>query len=145
MTLPILHHVGFVVASIEQSRDGFLATLRDARCTETVEDPSQRVKVAFLISPGGGAQVELVEPVGPKSPVQKFLDHGGGFHHVCYEIECLEQELSRQKALGATVIRSPRPAVAFNGRRIAWIVSREKMLIEFLESDSTSIINPDVG
>lgn len=127
------HHVGFVVASIEAARDGFAAALGGAVCTETYEDPIQRVKVAFLVPPGPSPQVELVEPAGANSPVRKFLDQGGGLHHVCYEIDRLEPELDRQKSIGSVVIRSPRPAVAFRGRRIAWIVTKERLLIEFLE------------
>ena len=34
---------------------------------------------------------------------------------------------------GGTVIRRPRPAVAFDGRLIAWVVTKEKLLIEYLE------------
>jgi hypothetical protein len=37
------------------------------------------------------------------------------------------------RGCGLVMIRRPQPAVAFGGRRIAWFVSREKLLIEFLE------------
>jgi len=130
-----LHHTGYVVASIEQARAGFLAWLGPAAtCTETIEDPIQRVKVAFLISgTAGQPQIELVEPAGPGSPVRKFLEAGGGLHHLCYEVDDLEAELARSRKLGAVLIRNPRPAVAFAGRRIAWILTPERLLVEYLE------------
>ncbi len=134
-----LHHAGYVVASIDQARPGFLAWMgAGATCSQTVEDAIQRVKVAFL-TPGGGAaapmQIELVEPAGAGSPVLKFLEKGGGLHHLCYEVDSLEAELARVKKLGAVLIRAARPAVAFDGRRIAWIMTPERLLVEYLERD----------
>ncbi len=37
------------------------------------------------------------------------------------------------KAGGCTVVRRPKPAVAFAGRRIAWMFTQEKLLVELLE------------
>jgi hypothetical protein len=37
------------------------------------------------------------------------------------------------KARGALIMRRPKPAVAFEGRRIAWMLTREKLLVELLE------------
>jgi hypothetical protein len=34
----------------------------------------------------------------------------------------------------ALVVKRPKPAVAFGGRRIAWMLTAEKMLIEFVET-----------
>lgn len=127
-----LHHVGYVVASIAAARENFSAVLGGAECSPISEDPIQRVRVAFLGAPGQ-PQIELIEPATPDSPVNKFLDGGGGLHHLCYETGDLEEELIRQRTLGGVVIRKPRPAAAFEGRRIAWVVTSEKLVLEFLE------------
>ncbi len=97
-------------------------------------DPIQRVKVAFLSMPGTDVQMELVEPAGEQSPVQAFLEKGGGLHHLCYEVEDCDQALSALRQRNAMIVRRPKPAVAFKGRRIAWVVSAEKLLIELLET-----------
>jgi methylmalonyl-CoA/ethylmalonyl-CoA epimerase len=65
--------------------------------------------------------------------VQDFLTNGGGLHHVCYEVDDLNQTVRDARGRGLVMIRRPQPAVAFGGRPIAWFVSREKLLIEFLE------------
>ena len=127
-----LHHVGFVVSSIEQTVNGFAQALGLRWQAEVFADPVQRVRVTFLGEPDM-PQIELVEPGGADSPVGAFLAKGGGLHHVCYETEDLEAELRHQRASGSIIVRSPVPAVAFGGRRIAWIYTRQRLLVEYLE------------
>jgi methylmalonyl-CoA/ethylmalonyl-CoA epimerase len=128
-----LHHVGFVVANIEQAMPGFLRSL-GARWDEQIfHDPLQKVKVAFLTTRVEDPQIELVEPAGEDSPVLRFLQQGGGLHHVCYEVADLEQQLAEFRSRGAVIAKRPKPAVAFGGRRIAWVITAEKLLVELLE------------
>ena len=129
-----LHHVGYVVASIEASMPGFVRSLAAQWDGRIIADPLQKVKVAFLTTRPEDAQVELVEPAGPDSPVLRFLqEKGGGLHHLCYEVADLEVELSGFRSRGAAIAKRPKPAVAFGGRRIAWLITAEKLLIELLE------------
>jgi methylmalonyl-CoA/ethylmalonyl-CoA epimerase len=130
-----LHHVGFVVAAIAPAMEGFLHSLQASWDRQIFEDPLQRVKVAFLSTRSGEPQIELVEPVGDSSPVRKFLsEKGGGLHHFCYQTDDLKAELQGFRARGAILVRPPVPAVAFGGRRIAWVMTREKLLVELLET-----------
>ena len=43
-----LHHVGFIVRSIEESMPGYLRSLGGTWDSQIFHDPIQRVKVAFL-------------------------------------------------------------------------------------------------
>ncbi len=132
-----LHHVGFVVAEISASIKGFRAALNAAWDGEVFEDPNQKVKVAFLKTQPAGGQIELVEPAVGGSPVAKFLaERGGGLHHLCYEVDDIENALAVFKSRGAIVVKRPLPAVAFAGRRIAWFLTAEKLLVELLEKSS---------
>ena len=81
----------------------------------------------------GFVQLELIQPMTPDSPVSRFLEKGGGLHHLCYEVRDLFEQIQRMKSQGALLIRSPKPAVAFGGRRIAWMRTRDALLIEYLE------------
>ncbi len=128
-----LHHVGFVVSDIETSVPGFIHSLGMRWDGAIYRDPKQKVKVTFLATGSVCAQIELVEPVGGDSPVAKFLARGGGQHHLCYEVDDIEHALSVFKSRKAVIAQRPRPAVAFEGRRIAWFVTPEKMIIELLE------------
>jgi methylmalonyl-CoA/ethylmalonyl-CoA epimerase len=129
-----LHHVGFVVADIRTGTEAFVVSLGAAWDGTIYHDPLQKVRVAFLTTRAGDAQIELVAPDGPDSPVRRFLEeNGGGLHHVCYEVDDLEKQMTEMKSGGALTMRRPKPAVAFEGRRIAWMLTREKLLVELLE------------
>jgi methylmalonyl-CoA/ethylmalonyl-CoA epimerase len=130
-----LHHIGFVVPTIALAVEGFLNSLNATWDRQVFEDPLQKVKVAFLSTRPGEPQIELVEPVGEKSPVRRFLvEKGGGLHHVCYETDSLDAGLQAFRAHRAILVRRPMPAVAFSGRRIAWVLTPEKLLVELLET-----------
>jgi len=137
-----VHHIGFVVASIAASIDGFVRSLSAEWDGKIFADPHQRVKVTFLSTSPADPQIELIEPAEEGSPVGKFLvDRGGGLHHVCYEVEDLEQEMQERRSKGGLIARRPKPAVAFGGRRIAWVITSEHLLIELLER-STEDVGP---
>ena len=73
-------------------------------------------------------------PNGDDSPVLRFLNEkGGGLHHACYEVADLEQALSEFRSRGSLIVKRPKPAVAFQGRRIAWLLTPEKFLVELLK------------
>lgn len=139
MAAPLrLHHVGFVVASIEQAMPKFVHSLAASWDERVIHDPLQSVKVAFLTTRPEDPQIELVEPADEKSPVFRFLQQGGGLHHVCYEVADLEGQLSEFRSRGAVIAKRPKPAVAFGGRRIAWVLTAEKLLVELLEEKVTA-------
>jgi len=129
-----MHHVGIVLASIDAEVSSYETTLNLRVVSGPFIDPLQEARVIFL-SRGqpGEAAIELVEPTSETSPVASFLKRGGGMHHVCYVTRDLEAELARVRALGALTVHPPVPAVAFQGRRIAWIYTRERLLVELLE------------
>jgi methylmalonyl-CoA/ethylmalonyl-CoA epimerase len=131
---PKMHHIGYVVASIQESGRSFALSLGATWDGSIIFDPIQKVRVTFLQGHcSTDPLVELVEPGGPESPVTRFVERGGGLHHLCYEVEDLESHLAFCKSVGTIIIRPPVPAVAFGGRRIAWAVTKKKLLVEFLE------------
>ena len=125
--------MGFVVADIATAMPAFVRSMAAEWDGQIFEDPLQKVKVAFMTTRPGDAQIELVQPVGDDSPVRRFLQQGGGMHHLCYEVADLEAELAAFRSRGAAIASRPKPAVAFGGRRIAWVITSEKFLVELLE------------
>jgi methylmalonyl-CoA/ethylmalonyl-CoA epimerase len=130
-----LHHIGFVVSSIEKSVKNFSTSLELNWDSKIFEDPNQQVRVTFLQGLSSvDPLIELIEPAGEQSPVLSFLKRGGGLHHLCVQVDNLEEQLRKSRAAGGLITRQPLPAVAFGGRRIAWVFARNKLLIEYLEA-----------
>jgi methylmalonyl-CoA/ethylmalonyl-CoA epimerase len=100
--------------------------------SEIITDPVQRVRLVFLHF-AVGSQIELLESTGPNSPVEAMASKGGGFHHVCFEVDDLDAHMAHMRTEKAMLVRKPHPAVAFGGRRIGWMITRERMLVEYLE------------
>jgi len=128
-----------VVYSIQESAEAFALSVRATWDGNIVFDPVQKVLVTFFQghSPADPL-IELVEPGGPESPVARFAERGGGLHHLCYEVGDLDAQIRLCESVGTRIIRAPVPAVAFGGRRIAWGVTKKRLLIEFLESPDSA-------
>lgn len=128
------HHVGYIVPSIAEYAPGFQSALFLGWDGVIVHDPLQMVRVTFLpANLPAETTIELVEPAGPRSPVLKFLESGGGIHHVCYEVADLKAQLAEARAAGHTMVRVPMPAPAFGGRYIAWVRTPAGVLVEYLQ------------
>ena len=129
-----LHHIGMVVESIDRTAPSVARSLGGTWDGKTFRDPLQLVRVTFLSgrSPRDPL-IELVEPDGEKSPVINFLKRGGGLHHLCYEVKALEAQLDFIRSIGGMIAKPPLPAVAFGGRSIAWVFTKDSLLIEYLE------------
>lgn len=131
------HHVGYAVASIPDYVDEFLAPLVDpVEVGPTIEDPLQGVRVAF-VTVTGGVVIELIEPMSDSSPVSKYLgDRRGGLYHVCYETDALEATIETFRSKRCMLFSGPSPAAAFDGRRIAFLFTPQRDIIELVEGSS---------
>jgi methylmalonyl-CoA epimerase len=84
---------------------------------ETVE--SQGVE-AVLLDVGEG-HIELLAPLGPDTPVGKFLARKGpGIHHVAYSVEDIDKALEQAKAIGLKLIDES-PGTGIRGSRVAFV------------------------
>ena len=129
------HHVGYAVRDIAQYRDEFLVPLfRPRHVTEPVADPIQKVRVCFA-EMDGGTVIELVEPLGDDSPVAEIVgSRRGGLYHLCYEVDDLDAELARMRGSRCMPLGRPVPAAAFGGRRIVFVLTPQRDLVELLEA-----------
>jgi len=129
-----MHHVGYVVRSIREAAQGFIDSLALEWDGRVIHDPLQTVCVSFFRPRAAGSPlIELIEPAGSGSAVERFLEQGGGLHHLCFEVDSLEAQLERTKTSGDLIVHPAAPAVAFEGRRIAWVYTKSKLLVEYLE------------
>jgi methylmalonyl-CoA/ethylmalonyl-CoA epimerase len=130
--------VGFVVASIAEIGAELASSIGISWSGEIIHDRLQQARVTFLRSRFNEPAIELVEPDGENSVLHRFLARGGGLHHVCYEVDSVSAQLEQSRAAGCLIVKRPLPAAAFGGRLIAWVYSRQKLLVEYLERDRGS-------
>ncbi|HEY1689184.1 MAG TPA: methylmalonyl-CoA epimerase [Solirubrobacteraceae bacterium] len=78
---------------------------------------------AALLDVGEG-HVELLAPLGPDTPVGKFLtSRGPGLHHVAYQVPDIEATLEALTAAGMQLIdKSPR--IGIRGSKVAFLHPR---------------------
>lgn len=130
-----LRHIGVAVPDIAAALPGYENVFGYRVLSGPVYDPVQNVHVCFIGS-GDPAEpvIELVAPGSDQSPVSKILAKGIGAYHVCYEVADIEAALAEVRSKGCLVVSPPVPAVAFDGRRIAWFYTPTRQLIELLEA-----------
>lgn len=131
------HHLGVAVADIKKSIMGFrgLGWIWDG---EIIDDSSRGVRLAFLNRYDSDEVLELVSPVNEKSPVSHTLNTMRNVptpYHICYEVSDIEKTVEILKGRRYTLTDKPKPAVAFNDRRVAFMLSRDAGLIELLEEE----------
>ena len=95
---------------------------------------SQKVNVCFLKT--NNVFIELIEPAEENSPISSFTDNGGGFHHLCFEVDNIDEEIETMVKNGARTI--VKPVKGFDDRLIAFLLLNMKNtncnLIELVET-----------
>lgn len=133
--LPMLRkieHLGIAVTSISESLHLFEALLGTS-CYKVEEVESEHVKTAFLQI--GESKIELLEATDPSSPIAKYLEKKGqGIHHIAFEVEDIEAEISRLKNEGFELIHQSAKDGADN-KLIAFLHPRstEGVLVELCQ------------
>jgi methylmalonyl-CoA/ethylmalonyl-CoA epimerase len=131
-----LRHVGVAVRKLGPTTDALEALFGYKFVSGPFDDPIQKVSVNFLAkSENDVAEIELIAPLSEESPITSMLAKGGGAaYHLCFETSDIEQAVAHAKDNGCIIVSPPVPAVAFNGRRIAWIYTRSRQLFELVEA-----------
>ena len=119
-----IEHIGIAVKDMESSNALFSKLFGAPEYkTETVE--SEGVKTAFFKC--GPNKIELLEATNPESPIAKFIDKKGeGIHHIAFDVDDIEAEITRLKAEGFVVLNeTPKPGA-------------DNKLVAFLHPKSTN-------
>jgi methylmalonyl-CoA/ethylmalonyl-CoA epimerase len=136
MVFSRIDHIGVAVEEIEPAlelyRDSFELTVAHR---EVVEE--QGVE-AVLLDVGEG-HVELLAPLGPDTPVGKFLaSKGPGMHHVAYQVQDIDATLEALTQAGLQLIDQT-PRTGIRGSRVAFMHPRATAGV------LTEIVEPAAG
>ena len=128
----LIDHVGVAVDDLDDAIALYEGTFRmPVAHRETVEE--QGVE-AVLLDVGDG-HIELLRPLGPDTPVGKFIDRGGeGLHHVAYAVDDIDAALERLREEGVDLI-DPEPRVGIRNSRVAFVHPKAtgRVLTEIVE------------
>lgn len=127
-----LDHVAIAVASIDDVLPAFEAA-SGGRGSPRERVETQGVELCFVGA--GDGKLELLQPLGPDTPVGRFLaKRGPGLHHIAYRVPDIEAALRAAEARGLELVdRSPRPGA--HGHRVAFLHPRSTggVLVELVE------------
>lgn len=118
-----IDHVGIACHDLEERISFYESTFGLVVVSREVNE-AQGVKEAMLHvsdGPSGASYVQLLEPMGPDTPVGKFLaKRGEGVHHVGYGVDDVAAAL---EAIGAKDVRllDERPRHGSMGASIAFL------------------------
>jgi len=128
----LIDHIGVATDDLDAS----LALYEDSMemplaYRETVEE--QGVEAVLLDV--GDCHVELLSPLGPDTPVGKFLERKGpGLHHVAYRVDDIDATLTQLAAAGLELIDAE-PRTGIRSSRVAFLHPRSTggVLTEIVE------------
>lgn len=130
MLTPVLtriDHVGIACRDLAsavafyESTFGLMVASREENAEQGVREALLRVADA----PAGASYVQLLEPLGPDTPVGRFLArHGEGVHHIGYGVTDIEAALALIGATGVRLIDA-RPRHGSMGASIAFLHPRD--------------------
>lgn len=115
-----LNHVAIAVKDIEAATRIYKDIL-GATVSAKVPQPDHGVYTVFVELPN--TKIELLEPLGADSAIQKFVDKNpdGGIHHVCYEVEDIIAARDQLVAKGARVLGGGEPKIGAHGKPVLFL------------------------
>ena len=133
MSFKKVDHIGIAVSDLETAIALYQRLLgKEPDHSEEVAD--QKVKTAFFSV--GPTNLELIAPTDPESPMAKFLEKNpkGGMHHICLEVDNIEEHLAELQNNGVQLIDTE-PCAGTHGKKIAFIHPKSTggVLIELAE------------
>src|SRR5665647_646890 len=89
----IIDHICFAVKNIEEGIEYWDKVFDYKQMTEIVINSLQKVKVIFL-KKKESLIVKLIEPLEDNQSLLNFVNRGGGFHHICFKCDNIDDELT---------------------------------------------------
>ena len=97
-----IDHIGIAVKSLADA----IKVYEDAmglKVSGYDQVDEQGVRLAMLNI--GESRIELLEPTGPGSPIEKFMTkRGEGIHHIAVAVDDIEKSLQQLKAAGVRLV-----------------------------------------
>jgi methylmalonyl-CoA/ethylmalonyl-CoA epimerase len=124
-------HVGLAVTDTDEVV-ALLSKLFGFEVSESREEAEAGFKSTLISS--ADVTLELIQPVGPQGMIQKFIEkRGSGLHHISIQVDDVDAEIKRLKALGVQFASDN--AAQVDGSRVIFIHPRSThgLLVELIQ------------
>lgn len=129
-----LNHIAIAVPDMEKAT----ALYRDvlgAKVSDKVPLPEHGVYTVFVEL--GNTKLELLHPLGEKSPIAGFLqkNKSGGMHHICIEVDDINAAITDLKAKNIRTL-SAEPRIGAHGKPVMFLHPKDcdGVLVELEEA-----------
>ena len=115
-----LNHIAIATPNLDEATKTY-ANILGVKISAPLDQFEHGVRVVFIELPN--TKIELLEPLGENSPIEKFLERNkkGGIHHVCFEVEDIDHALLRLKKDGATVLGDGKAKIGAHGKPVIFL------------------------
>ena len=129
-----IDHICFAVKNLEEAINYWERIFGYRQMTEIIVNSLQQVRVVF-IKKDKSVLIKLIEPLESNQSLVNFVSRGGGFHHLCFKCDHLENQIEVLTGKGLLKLVSPQPGEAFNNHNIAFLLARYGLNIELIDTD----------
>ena len=114
-----LNHVAIATSNLEKTTSLYRDIL-GAKVSEATPLPEHGVTTVFVNL--DNTKLELLKPLGPNSPIQKFLEKNkdGGMHHICIEVDNIQEAMKQLRDMGVRLL-SEKPRIGAHGKPVVFL------------------------
>ena len=115
-----LNHIAIATPKLDEAVNTYKNML-GVKISSPIDQIDHGVKVVFIELPN--TKIELLEPLGEKSPIEKFLEKNkkGGIHHICFEVEDINSAILSLERDGATVLGDGKAKIGAHGNPVIFL------------------------
>lgn len=120
-----VHHIGYVVENLKRAKEQMVVD----EVVRELYDEVQKAQLALIKA--DNLFIELIEPRSEDSFTYNFLKKGGGYHHLCYEVDVKEdaERLIRDRKMIKVLNWVHAPLL---DGEVCFAYNRSKEIVEFV-------------
>lgn len=134
-----IDHICFAVKNLQEGVIYWNNVFGYKQMTRIVTNTRQKVKVTFLCKEDS-ITIKLIEPLESNISLVNFVNRGGGFHHLCFKCDDLDDQLADLNKKGLLTLVPPQEGEAFNNNKIAFLLAKYALNIELIDTDEKAEI-----
>lgn len=127
-------HIGILTRDVDKATEEFGRMVNAAEATRRFDDESLTVSVRFLRDPSG-VVYEMIAPMGENSIVSGALRKGVNIiNQLAYRTPSIAGDIARLKPQGFMPLGPSKPAIAFGGASVQFLLSPMGFVVELIEA-----------